>query len=328
MVTILITGSAGFIGSHLVRYVLEHTDWNIVGIDSFAHRGDSLRLVEDKRYQVYCHDLNAPISRRLIDRIGSVDYIVNLASDSHVDRSIDEPIDFVLNNVRIALHMLEYARAVRPITFLQFSTDEVYGAAAPGHRHAEWSTILPSNPYAASKASQEAIAISYWRTYEVPLLLVNTMNVFGEMQDKEKFIPLLISKISKGEKVQIHGTQYNIGSRFYIHAGSVADGIMWLLQNTRAINYIDGSKWDRPDRFNIVGSEEIDNLGMANLVACILCKPLNYELVDFHKARPGHDRRYALDGSKLEKLGWKPPADFRDSLKNVVRWMMKHQEWL
>ena len=172
MKRILITGSAGFIGTHTVEHFIANTDWEIIGIDSFRHRGDSLRVNQDPtRYKIYTHDLTTPISDRLIRKIGDIDYIINMASESHVDRSITDPVDFCENNIKLALTMLEYAREAKPKIFIQISTDEVYGAALNGMNHKEWSTILPSNPYSASKAAQEALAISYWRTYGVPIVI-------------------------------------------------------------------------------------------------------------------------------------------------------------
>jgi len=321
-VKVLITGSAGFIGAHLVEHLLVNTDWDIVGLDSFKHRGDSLRVIRNPRYQVHACDLSSPISYRLADQMGEVDFIVNMASESHVDRSITDPVPFVQNNVNLALYMLEYARLVKPKVFVQISTDEVYGPAKEGTKHAEWSMILPSNPYSASKAAQEALGHAYWKTYGVPVVVTNTMNNFGERQDPEKYIPMLISRIMKGERVTVHGTESYIGKRHYLHARNHADAILFLLQQPL--------RFDQPmlPRFNIVGETEMDNLELAKKVARVLKKDLRYELVDFHSARPGHDPRYALDGSLMGSLGWKPPVDFESSLEKTIHWTLDHLEWL
>jgi dTDP-glucose 4,6-dehydratase len=328
--TIVITGSAGFIGTHLAEHILNNTDWNVVGIDSFKHRGDSLRVNQNPdRYTMYCHDLAAPISDRLRNKIGPVDYIVNMASESHVDRSITDPVDFVTNNIALCLNMLEYARKEKPSHFIQISTDEVYGAALNGINHKEWSTILPSNPYSGSKAAQEAIAISYWRTYNVPVIITNTMNNIGEYQDSEKFVPMLINRINAGEEVTIHGKKGDIGSRYYLHARNHADAVLFLLTKTKPTLYQD--TMDRiivPDRYNVVGEVELDNLELAEMIARILEKPLKYRLEDFHACRPGHDRRYALDGNKMQELGWKAPVPFLDSLKKTIAWTLERPEWL
>lgn len=324
MTTVLLTGVAGFIGSHMAEHIAATTDWRIVGLASFRHRGDSERLESCPSVELYHADLTAPLSPRLIDRIGPVDYIVNAAAESHVDRSIDDPWPFIENNVAVALSMLEYARIVKPRAFVQIGTDEVYGAAPVGTDHAEWSPILPSNPYAASKAAQEAIAISYWRTYGVPLVLTNTMNNFGERQDPEKYIPTIIRSVHHGTTLTVHGQPGNIGSRFYLHARNHADAVMFLLNRAPAM-YPDAAM---PDRYNIRGEREVDNLELAQFIAGIIGKPLHYELLDFHSARPGHDLRYALDDAKLRGLGWVPPVPLEASLAKAVRWTLGRPEWL
>lgn len=329
---VLLTGASGFIGSHMLEHLLVNTDWHITCIASWEHKGTPERILQSQYYDparvlVITHDLQAPLTPQTKKRIPKPDYILNFASDSHVDRSITDPIPFVRNNVDITLNILEYAREVEPEVFVQISTDEVYGAAPDDVNHAEWSTILPSNPYSASKAAQEALAISYWRTYGVPLIITNTMNNFGERQDPEKFIPLCIQKIAKGQPVTIFGTENNIGSRFYLHARNHADAVLFILRNLPPVKYVDGGI-DRPDRYNVVGEIELDNLEVASKIASIIGKDLAYTLVDFHAARPGHDRRYALDGTKLKNAGWVPPIPFEDSLRKTIEWTLAHQEWL
>jgi dTDP-glucose 4,6-dehydratase len=325
MTTVVLTGVAGFIGSHIVEHLAAHTDWRIVGLASFRHRGDMLRL-DGLPVELYHADLSAPISPRLADRIGPVDYIINAASESHVDRSIAEPRAFIENNVSLAITMLEYARLVRPRAFVQVSTDEVYGPAEGLTEHAEWSPILPSNPYAASKAAQEAIATSYWRTFGVPLIITNTMNNFGERQDEEKFIPTILRSLIEGSELVVHGTPLQIGSRFYLHARNHADALLYLLQTIRPAQF--SGPADRPDRYHVRGEREIDNLSLAREVADIAGLPLRYRLEDFHSTRPGHDPRYALAADKLTALGWTPPLDLDESLARTVRWSLAHPEWL
>lgn len=328
MKKVIVTGSAGFIGSHFVDHVLSNTDWRIVGLDSFRHRGDSVRVQADPRYTVLTCDLRQPISTRLKD-LWDADYIVNFAAESHVDRSIDYPRDFIENNTSLACSVMDLAKELKIKKVIQISTDEVYGAAIEGTLHKEWSPILPSNPYAASKACQEAVAVSYWRTYGVPLIIVNGMNMFGEKQDPEKFIPGTIRKVAKGETVMIHGTQDYVGKRHYIHARNFADGLLFLLREKNPTQYED--QIDRivfPDRFNVVGEIELDNLQLARSIAEIMGKDLTFEFQDFHKARPGHDRRYALDGTKLKDLGWKQPITFKASIEKTVKWFLENKEWI
>lgn len=329
---VLVTGAAGFLGHHAVEHILATTNWDVVGLASFRHRGCPLRLrhlIEDPRFKLVQTDLAAPITDRIAVAIGRVDAIVNYAAESHVDRSIEDPRPFFLNNVEAMLTVMEFARTVKPKRFIQVSTDEVYGPAPLGHRHAEWEAILPSNPYSASKAAQEAIAISYWRTYGVPVVITNCMNLVGERQDREKFLPMLIRGIANGQVVPLHGMEVPdgrpvFGSRMYLHARNLADAICWLLK--RPVSQYPNT--DRPDRWNIVGEREIDNYQMAQIVASILEEPLHYRVVDFHRARPGHDRRYALDGTKLATAGWKQPVDLEQSLERTVRWTMSHREWM
>lgn len=333
---ILITGIAGFFGSHLLEHVLVNTDWDVIGIASWKHKGTPERIEEvlkgnpswRDRLEIITHDLQSPFTARTIKRLGHIDYILNLASESHVDRSIEDPVPFIQNNVNLALTMLELARELKPKVFLQFSTDETYGAAPLGVNHKEWAPTVPSNPYSASKACQEALAIAYWRTYGVKLIITNTMNLFSPMQDPEKYVAQLIRKISADETVTVHGAEGNIGSRYYLNARNAADAILFIIQNVEPTVYDEGHLF--PSRFNIVGERELDNLEIALLVADHLGKELKYELLDFHdvKVRPGHDRRYALDGSKLASLGWKPPVPFEESLKHTVDWTLKHPEWL
>jgi len=188
--TLLITGAGGSIGCHTLKHALNNTNWNIVSLDSFRHRGmtDRIEVMLQahpefrRRVRVYAHDLTSPISGLLASKIGEVDHIINMASLSDVHDSILHPVGFIQNNVNVILAMLEYARAVKPRTFLQISSDEVYGPTDGKSFHKEWDPIVPSNPYSASKAAQEAISIAYWRTYNVPLMIVNLMNNFGEMQ--------------------------------------------------------------------------------------------------------------------------------------------------
>ena len=331
---ILLTGVGGFIGSHALSHILVNTDWDVVGIDSFNHKGISERITQSEHYQsnkervrIYTHNLNAPISSILRGMIGHIDYIINFASASHVDRSITEPVPFVQNNINIALNMMEYAREIKIEKFIQIGTDEVYGPTDGVHNHPEWSAILPSNPYSASKASQDAIAISYWRTYGVPLILTNIMNTFGECQDHEKFIPMVIRKILMQETVIIHSdpTKTISGARFWLHARNTSDALLFMLNNIPVPLY---PQANRPERFNIVGGKQISNLDMALLIAKIMGKELKYEMVDANTSRPGHDAFYGLSGEKLKNYGHEFPKNLEESLERTVKWTMEHPEWV
>lgn len=335
METALLTGGGGFIGAHTFAHIMHNTDWNLVIIDSFRHKGKTDRITEmleshpdwRQRVRVITHDLTAPFSDQLVERIGHIDYVINMASESHVDRSITDPRDFIENNVHLTLTMLEYIRQNPVKKFIQISTDEVYGAAPNGHNHKEGEPHKPSNPYSASKAAQEDICYSYWRTYDLPICITNTMNIIGEMQDPEKYLPMIIKSVQEDKTLTIHASAdgKTIGSRYYLHARNQSDALLYLLKNVEFPSYTSGKEIAR---YNVVGEYEINNLELAQKVAAILGKELKYELVDFHSSRPGHDLRYALDGKKLADLGWKAPLSFDDSLKNTVEWTVDHPEWL
>ena len=324
----LISGGGGFAGSHAVRHFLDNTEWDIVCPVSYDHRGSLARLEsameghDRSRVTLINQDLAQPYSTAFIRMLGQPDYIINYASQSHVDRSITDPAPFILNNVTLMVNLLEFARTLPGLSaFVQISTDEVYGPAPSGHNHAEWEAILPSNPYSGSKAAQEAIAISYWRTYSVPLILTNTMNLIGEMQDEEKYVSKVVAAVRSGEVVPVHANADGsvIGSRFYLHARNLADAVLFLLRRGEISRY-HGRQTDRPDRWNIVGEREINNLEMAQWIAELSGKELKYELVDYHTSRPGHDLRYSLDGTKLHNAGWRAPVGLEEGMKRILDW--------
>lgn len=334
MKRVLLTGAGGFVGSHTLIHILHNTDWQVVVIDSFRHKGltDRIRqMVHEshpeylERITVFPHDLRVPISDTLATQIGKLDYIISMASESHVDRSITDPRPFIENNVNLILTLLEYAREHPVEKFLQVSTDEVYGPAYD-HDHKEGEPHRPSNPYSASKAAQEDICYSYWRTYSMPIVITNTMNIIGELQDTEKFVPKVIKTVAEDRVMTIHASaDGTIGSRYYLHARNQADALLHILKNVDVPLYEDGQDIAH---YHVVGEREIDNLEMAQLIARFAGKELKYELVDFHSSRPGHDLRYALDGSKLAATGWNPPVPFEESLKQTVEWTIQRPEWM
>lgn len=320
----LITGGAGFIGHHVVNYLLKNTDDEIVVIDRLDCSGNLNRLAEigcnsTKRVRFIHHNLRAEINDLLRKQIGPIDVILHIGAATHVDRSIDNPMEFVLDNVVATTNLLDYARHTNIKQFLYFSTDEVFGPAPDGVAYGEWDRYKSGNPYAATKAGAEELCLAYENTYGLPLLITHTMNVFGERQHPEKFIPSTIQKVRDGEKVTIHANhdKTKAGSRFYIHARNVAHAVMFVLENGTS-----------GEKYNIVGEQEVDNLQLAALIADIQKKPLCYEMVDFHSSRPGHDLRYALDGTKLAAMGWEPPRTFEQSLEETVLWTLENKQWL
>lgn len=332
---LLLTGAGGSIGCHALVHFLHNTDWTIVATDSFRHKGltDRIAAVLDghpeyrSRVTVITHDLTVPFSDMMLKRIGAADYIVNVASLSDVHDSIVNPVPFVRDNVAMQLNVLELSRRIEPKMFLHVSTDEVYGPTDGEHRHAEWSPIIPSNPYSASKASQEAICISYWRTYGVPLVTVNLMNNFGEMQNPSKFPAIVQRKVRRGEPVTIHvGPDGKPGTRWYIHSRNSADAMLFVLRNVQTSPKNQVRHFT--ERFNVVGDRQIDNLSLAEMIAGYIGKSLLHEFAPADESRPGHDAHYGLDGSKLAALGWKSPMSLEDSMRNTVRWYEDNPEWL
>ena len=317
----------------MLDHLLVNTDWTVLCPVSFRHKGVPERISDSRHYQehqarvtVFHHDLGGPFSPLQLQELGQVDIIFNFAAQSHVDRSIEDPVPFIRNNVDSVLNMLEFARGQKHLqAFFQVSTDEVYGPAPSGYAHKEWDSIIPSNPYAASKACQEAIAISYWRSYNVPVVLTETMNNIGERQDSEKFVPKIIKCILQGKSVPVHATHGAVSSRFYMHARNHADALLFIAQNTVPGRYPGHT---RPDRYHVVGECELDNLELAQRVAAAVGAPLVYHFEDVHSTRPGHDLRYALDGSKLAELGWHPPVSLTAAIQRTVEWTKANPAWL
>jgi|SRR3989344_481593 len=335
---VLLTGVGGSIAAHFLAHIMHNTDWHVIGTDSFRHKGLTDRIIHTlehypewkKRLTIITHDLTVPFSTNTIKKIGKVNYIINMASLSDVFDSIEDPAPFIRNNVDLVINMLELAREIKPEVFIQISTDEVYGACAKKNSVGakEWDPIIPSNPYAASKAAQEAIAISYWRTYNIPLIITNTMNNFGSMQQSNKF-PVIIQKaLMKGKHVYIHKEKNGeIGSRSYIHSRNFADAILFLIKNTKPHMH-QPLTCDKPERYNIAGDIQLDNLELAKLIAKLMKKKLKSKLIDSHSTRPGHDPHYGLDDTKIKSLGWKPPISFEQSLKDTIDWQLEHKEWI
>jgi dTDP-glucose 4,6-dehydratase len=334
MIKILITGAAGFVGHHIAEHILKNTDWKIVIIDKLSYSSsgyDRLREIgayDNPRVKLLSTNLNLEIPEGLSREIGETDYVLHLAAESHVDNSIANPVPFIKNNIESTLNLLEWARRTPSIKkFIYFSTDEVFGSAPQDYDYKEGERFNPGNPYSASKAGSECICMAYANTYKLPIMIVNTMNIIGERQDPEKFLPKVINCCLKGETVYIHSNpdKTKAGVRRYIHARNVADGILFILNNiNETVKQIDASA----GKFNIVGELELDNLQFAQMIAKAVGKELKYEMMDFHSSRPGHDLRYGLDGTKLKNLGWQPKVDLENSVKKTVAWTLARPEWL
>lgn len=347
MTTVLITGAIGFVGSHIVEHILKSTDWNIVAMCRMNYAGDMHRILDaeyikgfENRIRFVYQDLQFQISPEMAQRIGKLDYIIHLAANSHVDRSITHPVEFFRDNVLGTVNMLEFARHYHPQTrFINFSTDEVFGAAPDDYNYKEDDRYRPSNPYSAAKAGAACAGHSYFVTYGLPVITTYTMNIFGERQNSEKLVSRSIKRIISEEPMTIHckirpgsTTTQNkdglwvtrdandvteIGQRHWLHARNAADALVFLLRNG-----------EPGEHYNVVGDTELTNDEMVRKIAAVLDKEVEMEYVDFHACRPGHDRRYALDGTKLKELGWIPPVDFDTSLKKTVEWSLKHDDFL
>ena len=335
---ILITGGAGFIAHHVIDKILSTTDWEIITLDRLDFSGNLNRLKEvvssypqseQKRVKIVHHDLKAELNPEISATIGKIDFISHLAAGSHVDRSISYPLEFVMDNVVGTAHILDYARKIDGLErFAYFSTDEVFGPAPTGIYYKENDRYNSTNPYSASKAGAEELVVAFENTYGLPSFITHTMNVFGERQNPEKYIPMVIKKTRDNELVTVHSNSEKTvaGSRHYIHAEDVADALLFLF------NYdISSIKPDltgaKCQKFNIVGRDEIDNLELAKFIAKVQNKNLNFEMVDFHSQRPGHDLRYALDGKKMEEMGWVPHSAYK-KLEQVIDWTLKNDRWL
>lgn len=318
---VLLTGGSGFIGHHVAK-ALQDIGAEITFLERLSFSGNLNRLTEIgiERGQILHHDLRAPIGDLLKRQLGNqFDFILHLAALTHVDRAIEDPLSAAMDNVVATTNILQFARWQESCRFFYFSTDEVFGPAPKGILYKEWDRYRSTNPYAAAKAGGEEMALAFQNTYHLPVIITHTMNVFGERQHPEKFIPSTISKVRDGELVTIHAdaTKTIPGSRFYIHASAVAEALIFLLK-----------KGEFGEKYNIVGEREVDNLQLALAIADAQRQPLRSKLVDFHSSRPGHDLRYGLDGGKMRELGWVPKASFEASLASTVQWSLENPRWL
>lgn len=360
---ILITGAAGFVGHHMIEHILKNSFDEVIGIDSLTYAGTWDRLRDVKipigdfncsqssafshpRFTAMNYDFRVPAEPNLIRELKDVTHVLHMGAESHVDNSISDPLRFTRTNVEGTVNMLNLARELTELElFVYFSTDEVFGPAplAPAgydnpHTHyfagfTEGALHSPKNPYAASKSAAEQFVTAFANTYELPCIVTRQMNIFGERQHPEKFIPLCINAALHGDHVDIHATpdKKQAGLRHYIHARNVADAHMFLLKEQPWL-----SKGVREvESYHIVGEIEMDNMELAttinDYVKQLTSKAIggNFEMVDFHSSRPGHDLRYALDGHKMKGLGWEPTKSFHQSLFKMVEWTLENNNaWL
>lgn len=339
--TVLITGGAGFIGHHMINNLLINTNYNIISIDRLDFSGNLNRLHELslefnkeqlKRLKIIYHDLKAEINPQMAEQLGNIDYIIHMAAGSHVNRSIKDPILFVMDNVLGTANLLEYTRKYLSNIkkFINFGTDEVFGSAPDNIEFDEYSRYNSRSPYSATKAGAEELCVAYENTYGLPIYCTHTMNVFGERQLSEKFIGIVIKKLLTDEEVLIHcdfTTGTRPGLRHWIHASDVADAVRFIMNLPHKQFLLQNKEFTCP-KFNIVGTQEVDNLQVAKKIAEIMEKPLKYKLINYDTQRPGHDFRYALSGEYMKSLGWQPKYDFNTRIKQVVDWTLNNSRWL
>ncbi len=315
--SVLVTGGAGFIGSNFIRYFLrKHTESEVINLDKLTYAGnmESLRDVEaNSRYHFYRGDISdAAFVSRLFNEC-HFDSVVNFAAESHVDRSILGPRVFIETNVRGTMTLLEAAREFGVQRFLQVSTDEVYGSLGPTGKFTESTPFSPNSPYSASKSSADMLVRAWWKTFEVPVLITRCSNNYGPYQFPEKFIPLMIINALQNKQLPVYGDGKNV--RDWIYVEDHCEAIDAVLENGRI-----------GEVYNIGGGNEVQNIEMAKLILNTLGKPES--LLKFVTDRPGHDRRYAMDSTKIEsELGWRPRRSFEQGIDETIRWYTENQQW-
>lgn len=312
---LLITGGAGFIGSNFIHYVhLRHPDWQIINLDKLTYAGNLKNLagVDGDRHRFVKGDISDPVVVNQLAGEG-LDVIVNFAAESHVDRSIDNPAPFIESNIKGTQVLLEAALRNGSKKFIQVSTDEVYGSLGPTGLFREDSHLAPNSPYSASKAAADLLGRAYFKTHGLPVIITRCSNNFGPRQFPEKLIPVIIYNALEGKPVPIYGDGLNVRDWIYV------------TDHCRALEAVILGGWEG-EVYNIGGGWELTNLELAGEILNLLGKPRS--LIRHVQDRPGHDRRYAVDSSKIRReLGWSPAYDFNGALKETVRWYVNNRGW-
>src|SRR5437867_5213586 len=311
---ILVTGGAGFIGSHFVRLLLRREDTEVINLDALRYSGNLENLRDVERHPRYTFIHGDICDRALVDRVARehrVEAIVNLAAETHVDRSILEPDGFVKTDMVGTAVLLETARALSIKRFVQVSTDEVYGHIPRG-RSAETDPLAPRSPYSASKAAGDLLALSYFTTFRLPVMITRGSNTFGPNQYPEKFIPLFVTNALEDQPLPLYGD--GLQQRDWLYVQDHCEAIALVL-----------AKGEPGQVYNVGTGEERPNLEVAEAILGLLGKPRS--LLRNVTDRPGHDRRYALSCKKIAKLGWKPRMAFREALKETVGWYRNNGSW-
>ena len=313
---ILITGGAGFIGSCFVRYMLnKHQDYKIINLDALTYAGNIENLSDVKDNPNYSFVKGNICDKNLIVELTKdVDAIINFAAETHVDNSISNPNIFIETNVVGTLNLLEAAKNNKVERYLQVSTDEVYGSLGKDGYFTERTPISPNSPYSASKASADMLVRAYNKTYNVPTLITRCSNNYGPYQYPEKLIPFFILILLRGEKIPLYGDGQNVRDWLYVydHASAI-DTVL--------------HKGKTGEVYNVGGHNEKTNIEITKLILENMGK--DESMIEYVKDRPGHDRRYAIDNSKItNELGWKPSKTFEEGIKDTINWYLENQDWI
>ena len=310
---VLVTGGAGFIGSHFVRRLLDRHDCHVVVLDAltYAGRRENLEGVPARSLTFRHGDIRDPAA--VAEAMAGCDYVLNFAAESHVDRSIEQPGEFIQTDVFGVFVLCEEARKHPVRRFVQVSTDEVYGEVLEGHAGEDW-PLRPRSPYSASKAGGDRLAYAYWATYGLPVVVTRCSNNYGPRQYPEKLVPLFITNAIDNQPLPVYGTGLN--RRDWLHVDDHCDALLTLLVHPG----VEG------ETFNIGANHELDVLTITSTILELLDKPRT--LIRHVEDRPGHDRRYAVDCQRLvERTGWRPRVDFVDGIRRTVDWYRSHEAW-
>lgn len=319
MKNLFITGGAGFIGSNFIKHVLENTNYNVFNYDKLTYAGNLENLTDvenNPRYKFIKGDICH------LDEVGEalrenkIDTIVNFAAESHVDRSILGSREFVVTNILGTEVLLDYFKTLGLEKFLQVSTDEVYGTLPEDDKSikfTEETPLAPNSPYSASKASADMLCRAYYHTHHLPILVTRCSNNYGPYQFPEKLIPLMIAKALDGEKLPVYGDGKNV--RDWLYVDDHCSGILAVLERGKY-----------GEVYNIGGNNEWYNIDIVKLILEKLGK--TEDQITYVKDRPGHDRRYAIDSSKImNELGWAPKYQFPEGIEMTIKWYLDNQKW-
>ncbi|BFH65500.1 dTDP-glucose 4,6-dehydratase [Paenibacillus azoreducens] len=316
MMRLLVTGGAGFIGSNFILYMLrQHPDYHIVNVDSLTYAGNLENLEAVENHPNYSFSKTDITDAKGVDQLfrQGIDVVVNFAAESHVDRSILEPDIFVRTNVLGTQLLLDAAKKYGVSKFVQVSTDEVYGSLGKTGLFTEETPLSPNSPYSASKAGGDVLVRAYHETYGLPVNITRCSNNYGPYQFPEKLIPLMISRALQDQPLPVYGDGMNI--RDWLYVEDHCSAIDLVIHSGRA-----------GEVYNIGGNNERTNIHIVKEILKELGKPES--LITYVEDRPGHDRRYGIDASKIiRELGWKPQYDFETGIKETIRWYLNHEEW-